>query len=300
MKPHNLSFRNAGSSAALALAVFILVPSFPGWAQSTDRDHPTPLTVNEIKGRSQKEQKEFFWSFEAGPGEMTCTLNVMRDAPGAGTDSKVALSFFDRDASNLLEMSIWMYAATSLNEQTVRRLTFKERQTLMMRVTTTGGETPYRIRFSGAVSLGAAPATPPAPPPPAATPSEPKTLSAAEMEKQIQEKGQVSVYGINFDTGKADVRKDSVKVLAEIGKLLIKNDAMKLRIEGHTDNVGSAEMNLKLSKERAAKVKTYLVETFGIDAGRLTTEGYGFSKPVASNDTELGRALNRRVELVKQ
>jgi OmpA-OmpF porin, OOP family len=75
---------------------------------------------------------------------------------------------------------------------------------------------------------------------------------------------------------------------------------LKLVIEGHTDSVGKAAYNLDLSKKRAESVKTYLVQKGGIDGARLTTQGFGDTKPIAKNDTDVGRAQNRRVELVRQ
>ena len=76
--------------------------------------------------------------------------------------------------------------------------------------------------------------------------------------------------------------------------------ALKLEIQGHTDNVGGAAANLKLSQDRAAAVKAYLVQTHGVAADRLTTAGLGDTKPIADNGSEDGRAKNRRVELVKK
>lgn len=75
---------------------------------------------------------------------------------------------------------------------------------------------------------------------------------------------------------------------------------LTLLIEGHTDNVGSADSNQTLSEKRAAAVRQYLIDTYGIDAARLTSQGFGASRPAASNDTPEGRQQNRRVELVKQ
>jgi OOP family OmpA-OmpF porin len=82
--------------------------------------------------------------------------------------------------------------------------------------------------------------------------------------------------------------------------MLQQQAGLRLRIEGHTDNVGKAAYNLELSKRRAESVKTYLVSKFQLDASRLTTEGFGDTRPIAKNDTDQGRAQNRRVELVKQ
>lgn len=92
---------------------------------------------------------------------------------------------------------------------------------------------------------------------------------------------------------------DSAKILEEIGKLVSQNATLKLRIEGHTDNVGKSAANVDLSKKRAGAVKEGLVKTAKIDASRLTTDGFGDGKPVGDNKTEDGRAKNRRVELVK-
>ncbi|MEO7135452.1 MAG: OmpA family protein, partial [Vicinamibacterales bacterium] len=85
-----------------------------------------------------------------------------------------------------------------------------------------------------------------------------------------------------------------------IGELLKGDAALKVEIQGHTDNVGAAAANLKLSQDRAAAVKAALVQSHGIAATRVTTVGLGDTKPVADNATDEGRTQNRRVELVKK
>jgi outer membrane protein OmpA-like peptidoglycan-associated protein len=124
-------------------------------------------------------------------------------------------------------------------------------------------------------------------------------LDAAGMLEELGRTGHVAVYGINFATGKADVTPESAQVLSEIGKLLKENVDLRLRVEGHTDNVGASKENLALSKRRAAAVKAWLVQKHAVKGDRLGTEGYGDSRPVADNKTDAGRASNRRVELVK-
>jgi OOP family OmpA-OmpF porin len=124
------------------------------------------------------------------------------------------------------------------------------------------------------------------------------TFGADEMKRQLDAKGRVAIYGINFDFNKATLKPGSEKVLLEMVKLLKSAPDLKIEIQGHTDNVGGKEYNLKLSKDRAGTVKQFLL-LYGIEDGRLTTAGFGFDKPVASNDTEAGRAKNRRVELKK-
>jgi len=125
------------------------------------------------------------------------------------------------------------------------------------------------------------------------------TFGAEEIKKQLDEKGHVAIYGILFDLDKASLKPESEKPLREIVKLMQKYPGLKLELQGHTDNQGSAAYNLELSQRRAETVKAYLVAS-RINDYRLLAKGYGLSKPVASNNTEEGRAKNRRVELVKK
>jgi outer membrane protein OmpA-like peptidoglycan-associated protein len=125
-------------------------------------------------------------------------------------------------------------------------------------------------------------------------------FTEAELARALNEKGSVALHGIFFDTGKATVKPESDAILASVGGLLKADTALRLEIRGHTDNVGAPAANRKLSEDRAAAVKAYLVKTFAISADRLTTAGFGDTKPVADNATEQGRAQNRRVELVKR
>jgi len=122
---------------------------------------------------------------------------------------------------------------------------------------------------------------------------------ASSLGDEINKSGHVAVYGIQFDTGKATIQPDSEKILGEIVKLLQDNADLKLRVEGHTDNQGSAAANQTLSERRAQAVVTWVVG-HGISAGRLTAKGLGQTQPVGDNSSEEGRAKNRRVELVKQ
>lgn len=124
--------------------------------------------------------------------------------------------------------------------------------------------------------------------------------NAAAMGNDINTTGHVSVYGIHFDTGRADIKPESDAALAEIAKLLQNNGGLKLYVVGHTDNVGSIDSNMKLSKDRADAVVRALSGRYGIAAARLKPYGVASLAPVESNDTENGRAKNRRVELVKQ
>ena len=115
----------------------------------------------------------------------------------------------------------------------------------------------------------------------------------------LADKGRVATHGILFATASAEIQGESTPTLKEIGGMLTAHPELKLMIEGHTDNVGAAATNQTLSEQRALAVKQYLVSTYGIDATRLGTSGFGASKPTSSNDTPEGRQNNRRVELVK-
>jgi OmpA-OmpF porin, OOP family len=116
----------------------------------------------------------------------------------------------------------------------------------------------------------------------------------------LNENGSVALHNILFDTGKATLKPDSAAALAPVGDLLKNDSSLTLEIQGHTDNVGGAAANLKLSQDRAAAVKAYLVQNGGVGAERLTTTGFGDAKAVGDNKTDEGRAQNRRVELVKR
>jgi len=124
-------------------------------------------------------------------------------------------------------------------------------------------------------------------------------LDASAMQAEIEKSGHVAIHGINFDTGKATITADSATTLQQIADLLSRNGGWKLRIEGHTDDVGKPKDNLMLSRKRADAVRDWLVANAKVAAVRLETKGLGDTKPVAENESDDGRAKNRRVELVK-
>lgn len=124
--------------------------------------------------------------------------------------------------------------------------------------------------------------------------------NADALTSSIKATGRVAVYGIYFDTNKADLKAESDPALAEIVKMLKGDATLKLYMVGHTDNVGQFAHNVKLSQERATAVVQALVSKHGIAAARLTPFGVGPTAPVAANSNEDGRAKNRRVELVAQ
>jgi outer membrane protein OmpA-like peptidoglycan-associated protein len=107
----------------------------------------------------------------------------------------------------------------------------------------------------------------------------------------------VNMSDVLFDTGKYTLKPGAREKLAKISGIILAHRGLTLAVEGHTDSVGGDEFNQKLSEQRANSVRDYLVEQ-GVSQGAITAQGFGKTRPVASNDTPAGRQQNRRVELV--
>jgi len=112
----------------------------------------------------------------------------------------------------------------------------------------------------------------------------------------VEKGGKIVLRNIFFETGKYDIKPESEVELQKIIQFLEYYPSVKIEISGHTDAVGSAEYNLSLSQKRAKAVVGYL-NANGIESQRLSYQGYGFSRPVAGNDTPENRAANRRTEI---
>ena len=123
-------------------------------------------------------------------------------------------------------------------------------------------------------------------------------VTASAMFETLNRDGHIALY-INFDTGKSIIRTESKSIIEQIVQMMKANPDLKLSVEGHTDNVGTPGSNKTLSEERAKSVVAAIVDQ-GISAERLSPSGYGQDRPVGDNNTEEGRAKNRRVELVKK
>ncbi len=124
-------------------------------------------------------------------------------------------------------------------------------------------------------------------------------IGAPDMRSKLITEGKLVTRGILFDVNSDKIKPESFGTLKEIAKVLQDNADIKVKIIGHTDNDGSDESNLDLSKRRAASVKNSLTSDFGIDAARMETDGKGETEPVADNNTPEGKANNRRVEFIK-
>ena len=123
---------------------------------------------------------------------------------------------------------------------------------------------------------------------------------AASFANDLRATGHVAVQGIYFDTGKAAVKPESKPALEEVAKLLKADPQLRLWVVGHTDSVGRVDDNQRLSQARAEAVAAELVASHGVAASRLKGYGVGPLSPVSGNDSDEGRAKNRRVELVKE
>ena len=123
-------------------------------------------------------------------------------------------------------------------------------------------------------------------------------FGAEELKKALDTHGHIAVYGINFLVNSDSLQVGAAKILEEFARLMILYPDLKIEIQGHTDNTGAAVHNLKLSNRRAQTVLKFIL-LYGIDPTRILAKGYGMTKPVDTNDTNEGRAKNRRVELLK-
>jgi outer membrane protein OmpA-like peptidoglycan-associated protein len=120
---------------------------------------------------------------------------------------------------------------------------------------------------------------------------------SAGMADQLRKSCHVELSGIYFNTGSARLLEESQPALKTIAQVVVQSKEPVLTVEGHTDNVGTADFNQTLSEKRAAAVREALVSQFSVPPARLVTKGFGFTRPLESNDTVAGRARNRRVEL---
>lgn len=126
----------------------------------------------------------------------------------------------------------------------------------------------------------------------AATAKEGALSAVTKKLKKVQnEKGP-----IKFKTGKAEVDPACDKTMTAIAAIMTDYPGFHVQVDGHTDNVGKPEANMKLSQDRADAVVKYLVEKKGVDAKRLSAKGFGDTQPIASNKTKAGQAKNRRVD----
>ena len=134
------------------------------------------------------------------------------------------------------------------------------------------------------------------------TRSSPSSGPAIEYpyEAELKNCGQLATYELAFDTNSDQLKGTDWPILQTMADLMKKDTKLKIQVAGHTDSTGNAAKNQELSEKRAAIVKKVLTEKYGADGSRITSKGYGADQPMADNGAEQGRAINRRVELVKE
>ena len=234
---------------------------------STDIDAPTLLKTNRVKADGPGKPVTYYYAFNAGPGELTLTGDGSNRS-AAMTDALV-LGVYTLRSEKVCELSL---GNTTLDKRVVTTCVFDQRQPVILRADLSAETIAFRGRFEGAYDFE--PYTPP------------KVITIA-LDSSVM-----------FDTGKSTIKPEARQVLEEAAQRIRKFEGASVLVSGHTDNVGSAASNQKLSAERAAAVQEYLVAQGGVAAGSLRTQGFGASQPVADNGTEAGRARNRRVDVV--
>ena len=122
-----------------------------------------------------------------------------------------------------------------------------------------------------------------------------KNKGCPEIKREVRQLLQKAMQGIEFETGKATIKKKSFPLLDQIAASFIENSNYIIEVQGHTDNVGNADYNMKLSDDRANAVRNYLISK-GVESTRMMANGYGMEQPIADNNTKAGRQKNRRVE----
>jgi outer membrane protein OmpA-like peptidoglycan-associated protein len=125
-------------------------------------------------------------------------------------------------------------------------------------------------------------------------------INADSLFQKLQSEGKVALYGINFEVDKATLLPQSNKTIKAIAEVLRKDKNLRIYVVGHTDDSGSNNHNMQLSKQRAQAVAEELINKFKINSSRILPQGVGPYAPVANNATDKGRALNRRVEIIKR
>ncbi len=124
-------------------------------------------------------------------------------------------------------------------------------------------------------------------------------IGAPDTRNKLLTEGKFVTSGIHFDVNSDKIKPDSYGILKEVANVLKENEAVKIKIIGHTDSDGDDSKNMELSKKRAESVKNALMNEFQISSARMETDGKGESMPISKNDTPVGKAQNRRVEFIK-
>ena len=270
------------------LGIFVsFIAAVPGVAQQKDaancKDHPllTRLPDYRIQACTLKQFDAYAFSIGKGkPAQVEGQFTNIRYQPPAGLATKPSALQVLRNVENAVKQIGGTVLATDQSKETLK-LT-KDGKELWIEVWAdhTGQ---YILTIVEKAAM-----------------AQEIVANAAVFADGLRTTGHIAVEGIYFETGKSELKPESAQAIAELAKLLKGDAGLKVYVVGHTDNVGALEGNVKLSLDRAQSVVQALVRTNGVEAVRLKAYGGGPYAPVASNDSEDGRAKNRRVELVKQ
>jgi len=275
------------TSYVLLGVLFVLIAAAPGAAQQKDaancKDHPLLTRIPDYWIQACTLKQFDGYAFSIGKGKTTRVegqFTNIRYQPPASLTTKPSTLQLLRNVENAVKQIGGTVVATEESKETLR-LT-KDGRELWIEVW---------ADFTGQYILTIVEK---------AGMAQDIVGNAGVFASGLKTTGHVAVEGIYFETGKSELKPESAQAIAEVAKLLKEDAALKLYVVGHTDNVGALEGNMRLSQDRAQSVVQALVRTHGLEAARLKAYGDGPYAPVASNDSEEGRAKNRRVELVKQ
>ncbi|MEO8020358.1 OmpA family protein [Polaromonas sp.] len=234
---------------------------------STDIDEPTRLKTNRIKGEGVKKAVAYYYAFNAGPGELTLTIDGKNTS--AGITEALLGGLYTLRSERLCQAEL---GNTTLEKRAVTTCKVDKRQPVILRLDLSAETVDFRARFDGPHDFDEYVA--------------PKTIAIALD------------AAVLFDSGAWVLKPEARKTLDEAAARVKKFTDAPVAISGHTDSVGNDAANQLLSENRAAAVRDYFVNLAAVPAGRLSIKGHGKTQPVADNKTEEGRARNRRVDVV--
>ncbi len=233
---------------------------------STDIDEPTKLKTNRIRGEGPRKAASYYYTFNAGPGDLTLTIDG-RNAPAATTEALQG-GLYTLRSEKICETQL---GNTTLEKRGVTPCKLEKRQPVILRLDVSAETLEFRARFDG----------------------------PHDFEEYVAPKEVVIALdaAVLFDSGSSTLKPEARKTLDEAAARLKKSGEVPVTITGHTDSVGNDAANQLLSQDRAAAVRDYFVGQASIPSSRLAIKGLGRSQPVADNANEPGRQRNRRVEV---
>jgi len=234
---------------------------------STDIDEPTRLKTNRVKGDGIKKAVTYYYAFNAGPGELTLTIDGKNTS--AATTEALLGGIYTLRSERICQVEL---GNTTLEKRGVVACRIDKRQPVILRLDLSAETVDFRARFDGPYDFEEFVA--------------PKAIAIALD------------AAVLFDSGASVLKPEARKTLDEAAARVKKFTDAPVAISGHTDSVGNDAANQLLSENRAAAVRDYFVNLAAVPAGRLSIKGYGKTQPVADNKTEEGRARNRRVDVL--